>query len=155
MTRICFQPIQRLQPNFKADDIRSFMYTNRNGGNAKLRIFSFMPQRQLKQPNFMNHTYQTTKHTDTTRITKTTKSTWVSFITQNLCFYNWGNANSGVFIFKPRKKLTNFVHFIHHQFCTFYGSTNISTWLDEQFRTFYPMLFHLQIFYLLNPTSHL
>ena len=60
----CFQPIQRLQPNFITDDIRNFMYTKHNGGNAKLRIFSFIPQRQRTQPNFMNHTYQTTKQTN-------------------------------------------------------------------------------------------
>ena len=96
----CFQLIQRLQPNFKTDGIRSFMYTKHNGDNAKLRIFSFVPQRQPIQPNFMNHTYQTTKHTNTTQTTKTTTSKLVSPLPQSLCSYNWGNANSGVFIFK-------------------------------------------------------
>ena len=52
------------------------------------------------QPNFTNHTYQTTNQTSTTQTTKTTTSTWVSPLTQNLCSYNWDNANSGVFIFK-------------------------------------------------------
>ena len=84
----CFQPIQRLQPNFITDDIRNFMYTKHNGGNAKLRIFSFIPQRQRTQPNFMNHTYQTTKQTNTTRTTKTTTSAWVSLLTQSLCSHN-------------------------------------------------------------------
>ena len=87
-----------------------------NENNAKLRIFSFILQRQRIQPSFMNHTYQTTKHTNTTRATKTTTSTLVSPLTQSLCSYNWGNANSGVFIFKFSNKLSNFVHFIHHQF---------------------------------------
>ena len=92
------------------------MYTKHNGDNAKLRIFSFIPQRQRIQPRFMNHTYQTTKHTNTTRRTKTTTSTLVSPLTQSLCSYKRGNANSGVFIFKLRNKFSNFVHFIHHQF---------------------------------------
>ena len=46
----CFQPIQCSQPNFKTDGIRNFMYTKHNGDNAKLRIFSFIPQRQHIQP---------------------------------------------------------------------------------------------------------
>ena len=92
------------------------MYTKHNGNNAKLRIFSFIPQRQRIQPRFMNHTYQTTKHTNTTRRTKTTTSTLVSPLTQSLCSYKRGNGNSGVFIFKLRNKFSNFVHFIHHQF---------------------------------------
>ena len=64
----CFQPIQRLQPNFKTDDKRNFMYTKHNGGNAKLKILSFI------KPNFMYHTYQTTKQRNTSRTTKTTTS---------------------------------------------------------------------------------
>ena len=36
-----------------ADDIRDFMYTKHNGDYKKIRIFSFIPQRQCKQPNFM------------------------------------------------------------------------------------------------------
>ena len=99
--------------------LKKFMYTKHNGDNAKLRIFSFIPQRQRIQPNFMNHTYQTTKHTNTTRTTKTTTSTLVSPLTQSLCSYNRGNANLGVFIFKLHNKLSNFVHFIHHQFKQF------------------------------------
>ena len=42
----CFQPIQRLQPNIKTDGTKNFMYTKHNGDNAKLRIFSFIMQRQ-------------------------------------------------------------------------------------------------------------
>ena len=49
-----FQTIQRLQANFMTDGIRNFMYTKHNGNYAKLKIFSFIPQRQCKQPNFMN-----------------------------------------------------------------------------------------------------
>ena len=115
----CFQPIQRLQPNFKTDSIRNFMYTKHNGDNAKLRIFSFIPQRQRIQPSFMNLTYQTTKHTNTTQTIKATTSTQVSPLTHRLCSYNWDNANSGVFVFKLCNKSTNFVHFIHHQFAQF------------------------------------
>ena len=54
-----FQPIQRLQPNFMTFGIRNFMYTKHNGDNAKLRILSFMPQRQGVQPNFMNDSIRT------------------------------------------------------------------------------------------------
>ena len=110
----CFQPIQCLQFHFKTDGIKNFIYSKHNGGNAKLRIFSFIPQQQR-----MIHTYQTTKHTNTTRTTKTTTSTWVSPLTQSFCSDNWDNANSGVFIFKLRNKFTNFVLFIHHQFAHF------------------------------------
>ena len=103
--------MQRLQLNFKTDGIRNFMYTKHNGDKAKLRIFSFIPQRQRIQPNF-NHTYQTTKQTNTAP--RTTKR--LSPLTQSLCSYNRGNANSEVLLFKFRNKSTNFFHFIHHQF---------------------------------------
>ena len=49
-----FQPTQRLKPNFMIDGIRNLMYTKHNPDKTKLRIFSFIPQRQRKQPNFMN-----------------------------------------------------------------------------------------------------
>ena len=84
----CFQPIQRLHTSFKTDGIRNFMYTKHNGNNTKLRIFSFVTQRQRMQPNFMNHTYQATKQTNTTQTTKTTTSTWVSLLTLSVCSYN-------------------------------------------------------------------
>ena len=44
-----------------ADGIRNFMYSKRNGDNAKLRIFSFIPQRM--QPSFMNDSIRTFIHT--------------------------------------------------------------------------------------------
>ena len=113
------------------------MYTKHNGDNAELRIFSFIPQRQRLQPNFIYLTYQTTKYTNTTRTTKTTTSTWFSPLTESLCSYNWDNANSGVFIFKLRK-YRPVSYFIHHQFYTFHRSPNICTWLAQQFRTFHP-----------------
>ena len=57
--------------------LKKFMYTKHNGDNAKLRIFSFIPQRQRIQPKFMNdriktfiHTKQLNTHTHTTRTTK-------------------------------------------------------------------------------------
>ena len=37
-----FQQIQHLQPDFMTDGIRRFMYTEHNGGKAKLRTFSFI-----------------------------------------------------------------------------------------------------------------
>ena len=113
----CFQPTQRLQPNFETDGIRNFMYTKHNGDNAKLRIFSFIPQRQLIQPNFINHTYHRTKHTNTTWTTKTTTSKLVSPLTQSLCSYKCDNANSGVF--KLCNKSANFVHVILPQLVQF------------------------------------
>ena len=76
---------------------------------------------------------QTTKHTNTTRTTKTTTSTWVSLLTKSLCCYNWGNANTGVFIFKFRDKSANLVHFIHHEFFTFYRSQNFVLGLLSNF----------------------
>ena len=59
-----FQSIQRLKPNSKTYAIRNFMYTKYNGDNPKLNIFLFIPQRRRIQPNFMNHTYQTTNQTN-------------------------------------------------------------------------------------------
>ena len=60
----CFQPMQRLQPNFKTDGIRNFMHTKPNGDNAKLKIFFFISQRRRIKPNFMNHnTKQPNKQT--------------------------------------------------------------------------------------------
>ena len=129
----CFQQIQRLQPNFKTDCKRNFMHTKHNGDNAKLRIFSLIPQRQCIQPNFMNYTFQTTKHTSTTRTTKTTTSALVSPLTQSLCYYNWDNANSGVFIFKLRNKSANFVHFIYHQFVQFIHAEKLVRGLMNSF----------------------
>ena len=58
-----FQSIQRLQPNFMIDGIRNFMYTKHNGDNAKLRVFSFILQRQLIQTNFMDDSIRTFIHT--------------------------------------------------------------------------------------------
>ena len=49
-----FQSMQRLKVNFMIAGIRSLMYTKHNADKTKLRIFSFIPQRQRKQPNFMN-----------------------------------------------------------------------------------------------------
>ena len=121
--------------------------TEYNGDNPKLSIFSFIPQRRRIQPNFMNHTYQTTTQTNTTQTTKTTTSTWVSPLTQSLCSYNWDNANSGVFIltFQPISKnsySTNLVHLFHPSpICTFHWSRKTCTWLDEQFHTFHPSLY--------------
>ena len=70
-----FQSIQRLQPNFMTYGIRNFMYTKHNRDNAKLRIFSFIPQRQRMQPNFMDDSIRTFIHTNqrNTQTTRTTK----------------------------------------------------------------------------------
>ena len=45
------------------DGIRDSMYSKHNGDNAKLRIFSFIPQQQRIQPNFMNDSIRTFIHT--------------------------------------------------------------------------------------------
>ena len=58
-----FQTIQRLQPDFITDGIRNFMYTKHNGNYAKVRIFSFIPQRQHKLPNFMKDSMRISMHT--------------------------------------------------------------------------------------------
>ena len=71
------------------------MYTTHNGENAVLRIFFFIPQWQRIQPNFMYHTYQATKQTNTNRKTNTTAPSRVSY------------SNFSISLF---------VHFIHHQF---------------------------------------
>ena len=55
--------MQRLQPNFVTDGIGSFMYTKHSGDNAKVRIFSFIPQQQRIQPSFMNDSMRTFIHT--------------------------------------------------------------------------------------------
>ena len=54
--------MRRLQPNVMVHDIRNFMYTKHNGDNAKLRILSFIPQRQQVQLNFMNDSIRTSIH---------------------------------------------------------------------------------------------
>ena len=49
--------MQRLQTKFMIDSIRK-PYIQNSGNNAKLRIFSFIPQRQRIQPNFMTDNIQ-------------------------------------------------------------------------------------------------
>ena len=58
-----FQTIQRLQSNCMIDGIKNFMYTKQDEDCAKLRIFSFIPQRQRKQLNFMNDNIKVFIHT--------------------------------------------------------------------------------------------
>ena len=43
-----------MQLNFFTDNIRAFMHRMHNGDSAKLKILSFILQRQLVQPSFMN-----------------------------------------------------------------------------------------------------
>ena len=71
--------MRRLQSNFKNDDLRNLMHTKHSRDNPKLRIFSFIPQRERIQPNLLNHTYKSTKQRNTTRTTKTTTSTRVLY----------------------------------------------------------------------------
>ena len=58
---LLFPTNETLKRNFKTDDIKTLMYNKHNEDNAKLRTFSSIPQWQRIEPNFMNHTYQTTK----------------------------------------------------------------------------------------------
>ena len=59
-----FQAIRHLEPNFKTDGIRNFMHTKHNGDNAKLRIFSFISQRQVYNPIlWATHIKQSNKRT--------------------------------------------------------------------------------------------
>ena len=52
------------------------MYTKHNGDNAKLIIFSFIPQLQRIQPNFMTDSIKTFIHTKQLNIkTHTTRTT--------------------------------------------------------------------------------
>ena len=41
--------MQGLRPNFSTDSIRNSIYSKNNGDNAKIRIFSFIPERQRIQ----------------------------------------------------------------------------------------------------------
>ena len=45
------------------DGIRNFMHSKHNGDNAKLRIFSFIPQQQRIKSKFMNDSIGTFIHT--------------------------------------------------------------------------------------------
>ena len=58
-----FQPIQRLQSKFMTDSIKKIMYIKHSEGNAELRIFSFITQRQRIQPDFMTDSIRTFIHT--------------------------------------------------------------------------------------------
>ena len=123
--------MRRLQPNFKTDGIRNFMYTEHNRDNAKLRIFSFIPQRQRIQPNFMNHTYQTTNQTNTTRTTKKTTLTWVSplkFVLLQLRQHKYWSIQISQLI-------NEFCTFHPSPLCTLHLSRKTCTWLEEQFCT--------------------
>ena len=117
-----FQSIQRLQPNFMTDGIRNFMYTKHNEDNAKLRIFSFIPQRQRMQPNFMNDSIRTFIHTKQL-------STHTHNPNKQILQYSYSNSarnwpiscisfiTNFVHFIDPQKSalslLSNFVHFIH------------------------------------------
>ena len=124
-----FQSIQRLQPNFMTDGIRNFMYTKHNGDNAKLRIFSFIPQRQRIKTNFMNDSIRTFIHTiqlntHTTRTTKfcsihiqTPHKNWpVSYISSITILVHFIDSQKSVLCL-----LSSFIHFIHES-VTFFAA---------------------------------
>ena len=98
--------------------LKKFMYTKHNGDNAKLRIFSFIPQRQRIQPNFINHTYNQNEPTNNQN-----NHINVGFTTNTkfMLLQLWQRKFWSIHI-QTSQISTNFVHFIHHQFCTFISS---------------------------------
>ena len=122
--------MQRLKLDFMTDGIRTHVHQaqrrQRKINNILFHTATITYTTQFYEWYHENlHTYQTIKHTNTTRRTKTTKSTWVTLLTQRLCSYNWDSSNSGVFIFKLCNKSVYFVHFIYHQFLYILWSSKI------------------------------
>ena len=103
-----FQSIQRLQPNFMTDGIRNFMYTKHNRGNPKLRIFSFILQRQCTQPNFMNGSIRTFIHTK--QLNTHTHAHTHNSNNQILQFSHSNSPRNWPILYIS--SFTNFVHFI-------------------------------------------
>ena len=118
------------------------MHTKHNRDYPKLRIFSFLLEQRRMQPNFMNHTYQTSKNNPN----NLNNDINVGFTT-----------NTKLVILQLRQRKfwsihiqisTNFKKFTFNQFrtfhpspiCTFHNSWKTCTWLDEQLRTFHPSL---------------
>ena len=56
--------MQDIQPNFMIDTRGSFIQSMNNRGNAKLRTFSLILQRQRLQSDFMTDTIRTIIHTE-------------------------------------------------------------------------------------------
>ena len=113
--------MQRLQPNFMTDGIRNFMYTKHNRDITKLRIFSFIPQRQRIQPNFMNDSIRTFIHTKQLNNTHNLNNQILQYSYSNSA-RNWPISyisfiTNFVYFIDPQKYvlslLSSFVHFIH------------------------------------------
>ena len=58
-----FQPIQRVQPDLWLIAVVTFIHTNYNGNNPKVRTFSLIPQRQRIQLTFFINTIKSFIHT--------------------------------------------------------------------------------------------
>ena len=101
------------------DGIRHFVYTKHNGDNAKLKIFFIIPQRQRIQPNFKNDNIRTfpsyipNNLTYKYNLNNKNNDINVGFTSnkQNLCSYNWDNANSRVFTFRLHNKFVQSYRF--------------------------------------------
>ena len=95
--------MQRLQLNFMTDGIRSFMNSKHNGDNAQLRIFSFIPQQQRIQPNFMNDSMRELSYIPKFMLLQLRQRKFCSIHIQTL-----------------QEIAANFIHFAHHKFCIFH-----------------------------------
>ena len=112
-----FQLIQHLQSSFMTNGIRNFMYTKHNVDNAKLRIFSFIAQRQRIQPNFMNYSIRTFIHTKQLNTHTQPEQPNSAVFIFNGPISNISSITNFVHFIDPQKSvlslLNNFVHFIH------------------------------------------
>ena len=136
-----FQPIQRLQPNFKIEGIRNFIYNKHNGDKAKLRLFSLKPQRQRIQSNFMNYPYQSMSHNiglykyNQSNDIKVGFTTRTKFMLLQLRQRNFWSIHIQIL-----QLIDQYCSFHPSPICTLHRSRKTCTWLDEQFRTFHPSL---------------
>ena len=134
----CFQSIQRLQLNFNTYGIRNFMHTKHSGDKAKLRIFSFILQRQSIQPNFMNQKYQIKKNNpnnqnNSINVGFTTNTKFVLLQLRQRKFWSIHIQISTSF----KKFIFNHFRTCHPSpICKLHHSRKTCTWPDEKFCTF-------------------
>ena len=97
--------------------------------NTKLQIFSFIPQRQRIQSNFMNHTYQTSKETNKHNPNYQNNDINMGFTTNTKFMLLQQRQHK----FRFRNKSINFVHFIYHQFVPFINAKKLVRSLMNNF----------------------
>ena len=98
--------MQRLQHISMTDSIRNFMYTKHKRSNAKLRILSFIPQKQHTHNSILwLITEQLSQKTSTKETTNRTSRTTTGSSNKNFIFLQLRHY-SGVFIFRLRNKPT-------------------------------------------------